>query len=879
VAERAETAGKEPDETRGRAQEPAAAGEGDWQARFLRILGNRDDPSQSAWRDLGFAVVARNARTLHAVQELCVDPRRQTHNTCLTARYRLRSGPVFGTLLAAFASDLIALDPGFETDQAFNGDLLPDPRQQEGPWQQLFESGELASLLSPSSLRLTSRGSLEASWPWTFMEAFNEEVVLPTDHRLVLLCEIEGTAGTLDEWERAQALLRRLPERVGLVFSNIPEGFAFPQDDPHFLEISLPVMPAPTGESVLRFVPASLSGDKPADQDILGRARYSEAFARLVMLDQTRPLAIGVHAPWGKGKSSFMNLVGQALVRVAAERSSTKPVARMVGRLGKLEESIREVEGQLVAPPRGGPGSYEGQGAEGPTVQSVDVAERAARERDREFLTKRADLEADRQAHFLKLERAVSDSVVRVPFNAWLYQDSTLLWAGLVREATRRVEEALPRRARSWVPFAYALRKRRKELLVGLVLPVALATLLVGAAVFLGITNALEEATRGVPELGDVLQFLLPASSVALSVWLLGRKAFQVVQPVSQRILEYMRLPGSEEDIGHQAQVIEDLAFLRERLTRSRWRWIRGRPRRVRADPRIVVFIDDLDRCPNDKVMEVLQTINLIFGASDFFVFLAIDTEKIYQAIEERYPGMSGQEDSELTLPEQYLRKILQLSFHLPETQSDQRILLVHEMFSPEARREFRERQEGQAGKGEVELHERVLREEFLDYDLTRLIEPKTPHLKDVEDTSEELATFDKFKAFVPDNPREIKRLVNVHRLVKILLQRPEAPPNEVDQRKLVQWLIFCARWPGLVDDVLVSTRSAAPQSSVIKVLVEDLLSEQLKVELGSFKRTVDEEDTLRSEELVPGTVLAEAARISQMIREQPSGLKKPEQN
>ena len=50
---------------------------------------------------------------------------------------------------------------------------------------------------------------------------------------------------------------------------------------------------------------------------------------------------------------------------------------------------------------------------------------------------------------------------------------------------------------------------------------------------------------------------------------------------------------------------------------------------------------------------------------------------------------------------------------------------------------------------------------------------------------------------------------MNVHRLVKILLLRPDVPPTVADQRKLVAWLVFCARWPGLVDDVL---RCAADQ-------------------------------------------------------------------
>ena len=45
--------------------------------------------------------------------------------TVLTARYRLRSGPVFGNLLAAFAVDMLRLRS--EPNAERRGDLLPKP--------------------------------------------------------------------------------------------------------------------------------------------------------------------------------------------------------------------------------------------------------------------------------------------------------------------------------------------------------------------------------------------------------------------------------------------------------------------------------------------------------------------------------------------------------------------------------------------------------------------------------------------------------------------------------------------------------------------------------------------------------------------------------
>jgi hypothetical protein len=39
---------------------------------------------------------------------------------------------------------------------------------------------------------------------------------------------------------------------------------------------------------------------------------------------------------------------------------------------------------------------------------------------------------------------------------------------------------------------------------------------------------------------------------------------------------------------------------------------------------RIVVFIDDLDRCRPDKVVEVLEAINIVLTSCNFFVVVGM---------------------------------------------------------------------------------------------------------------------------------------------------------------------------------------------------------------------------------------------------------------
>lgn len=56
----------------------------------------------------------------------------------------------------------------------------------------------------------------------------------------------------------------------------------------------------------------------------------------------------------------------------------------------------------------------------------------------------------------------------------------------------------------------------------------------------------------------------------------------------------------------------------------------------------LTVIIDDLDRCPNDKVMEMLKATHLLLEApkAPMVVFLAVDPQLIISAIANSLDGV-----------------------------------------------------------------------------------------------------------------------------------------------------------------------------------------------------------------------------------------------
>ncbi len=91
---------------------------------------------------------------------------------------------------------------------------------------------------------------------------------------------------------------------------------------------------------------------------------------------------------------------------------------------------------------------------------------------------------------------------------------------------------------------------------------------------------------------------------------------------------------------------------------------------------RIVLYIDDLDRCPPDKVVEVLQAVHLLLSFPAFVVVVAVDARWVSQSLRIGYKDLFGQEvsmdvdgdgipDSFRATPHDYLEKIFQIPFWL----------------------------------------------------------------------------------------------------------------------------------------------------------------------------------------------------------------------
>lgn len=84
---------------------------------------------------------------------------------------------------------------------------------------------------------------------------------------------------------------------------------------------------------------------------------------------------------------------------------------------------------------------------------------------------------------------------------------------------------------------------------------------------------------------------------------------------------------------------------------------------------RIVLYIDDLDRCPTDKVILVLEAIHLLLAFDLFVVVVGLDIRWASHSLEERFARQLRADGGATALD--YLEKIFQIAFWLPPMEPD----------------------------------------------------------------------------------------------------------------------------------------------------------------------------------------------------------------
>lgn len=83
---------------------------------------------------------------------------------------------------------------------------------------------------------------------------------------------------------------------------------------------------------------------------------------------------------------------------------------------------------------------------------------------------------------------------------------------------------------------------------------------------------------------------------------------------------------------------------------------------------RIIVFVDDLDRCLPERALTVLESMKLFFDTKGFVFVVGLDERVVQTAVRTKFARIpDGEPDTDRRVEQEYLNKIFQLPYTLPK--------------------------------------------------------------------------------------------------------------------------------------------------------------------------------------------------------------------
>lgn len=391
---------------------------------------------------------------------------------------------------------------------------------------------------------------------------------------------------------------------------------------------------------------------------------------------------------------------------------------------------------------------------------------------------------------------------IPVTFNAWEHQHVSPPWWDFYQTTRLQWIKALPPLRRTWHRFSEMMWR----VLSPTVRNRIYVFLAVGTAIALGaIFGGIDGSSKEVPPGWQVILLIFGGGSVVALFNSVRVGLTEVISSVSQST--------DPENLGGTDPL--------ERFRRHYQR------RLQQFDRPLLIVIDDLDRCNPAYVVELMRGILTIFNSSRVVFLILGDKSWIEHCFVSAYPDMAKFEaNADRSFGSRFTEKLIQLSFILPAVEPVYRRRYLQSLLGSignataaaptvEARRliddarNFLKRGEtsarindiaeelvahatdilGRSGlTSEIEAVKRVINAEAVYNTIAR------------DDTRQEIehGLFE-FSDLLPDNPRRVKRLINMISIYQASAQLANSiRPGSDDWKTLVRWIILMSEFPEL---------------------------------------------------------------------------------
>lgn len=188
---------------------------------------------------------------------------------------------------------------------------------------------------------------------------------------------------------------------------------------------------------------------------------------------------------------------------------------------------------------------------------------------------------------------------------------------------------------------------------------------------------------------------------------------------------------------------------------------------------RIILYIDDLDRCPEENVVQVLEAVNLLMAFPLFIVIVGVDSRWVKNALFKKHALQFNDEKNERGFlePANYLEKIFQIPFHLKDANDlsvkDMIKVLAQNKANIPSNNIYNSFDVRSLGNYSIDINQE---NSISDIDSPQVNVAKAISIDRPEAlllTDIEIALMQDMSEIIGNNPRAIKRYVNTYRIIK----------------------------------------------------------------------------------------------------------------
>jgi len=195
---------------------------------------------------------------------------------------------------------------------------------------------------------------------------------------------------------------------------------------------------------------------------------------------------------------------------------------------------------------------------------------------------------------------------------------------------------------------------------------------------------------------------------------------------------------------------------------------------------RLVVFIDELDRCRHDTILETLEAIRLFLFAKGTSFVIGADERQIQYAVQMKYPNIEG---NQIDIGKEYLEKLIQYPIRIPQLdRKEVEFYIMCLLFEKDTNKEEL--------NSINEIIKAKKKENFLDFELTyefikEKSKPLAEKLKETISLSKQISSV--LAGGLNGNPRHCKRFLNVMELRTMMANHRNI---QLDQKILAKLML-----------------------------------------------------------------------------------------